>query len=254
MNNFDVYLYDGSFYNLLNTIELLIKDKIKPVKIVNEREYVNDLFSNVKKKTLSRDKSFAYKLIKISKRFYQVVYDVYLSDYENKELIIYYFILNGLKYGDKIMYLRKLKCVNEALNISNYVHREAHKLKGFIRFRKLKTNFFLAYISPTNNVLEYVSNHFKKRLANESWLIYDVKRDLLSIYTNNKYIIVKVEDLEKNVFNFADDEKDFSELWQIFYETIAIRERENKRCQMNFMPKKYWPYMIEMRDKFEKNC
>ena len=69
MNNFDVYLYDGSFYNLLNTIELLIKDKIKPVKIVNEREYVNDLFSNVKKKTLSRDKSFAYKLIKISKRF-----------------------------------------------------------------------------------------------------------------------------------------------------------------------------------------
>ena len=254
MNNFDVYLYDGSFCNLLNTIELLIKDKIKPVKIGNEREYVNDLFSNVKKKTLSRDKSFAYKLIKISKRFYQVVYDVYLSEYENKELIIYYFILNGLKYGDKIMYLRKLKCVNEALNISNYVHREAHKLKGFIRFRKLKTNFFLAYISPTNNVLEYVSNHFKKRLANESWLIYDVKRDLLSIYTNNKYIIVKVEDLEKNVFNFADDEKDFSELWQTFYETIAIKERENKRCQMNFMPKKYWPYMIEMRDKFEKNC
>ena len=71
MNNFDVYLYDGSFYNLLNTIEVLIKEKIKPSKIVNENIYVNDLFSNVRKKSLSNRDDFAKKLKKISLRFYR---------------------------------------------------------------------------------------------------------------------------------------------------------------------------------------
>ena len=253
MNNFDVYLFDGSFYNLLNTIEVLIKEKIKPSKIVNENIYVNDLFSNVRKKSLSNNDDFAKKLKKISLRFYNIIYDVYLSDNQNKELIIYYFILNGLKYGEKILYLRKLKCVNEALNISNYVHREAHKLKGFVRFKKLETNFYLAYISPTNNVIEYLSAHFKKRLSNESWMIYDLKRDLLSIYTKEKYMIIKVSDLEKNELKFSSDEKDFENLWLTFYQTIAIKERENKKCQMNFMPKKYWPYMIEMSDECVKS-
>ena len=73
MNNFDVYLFDGSFYNLLNTIEVLIKEKIKPSKIVNESVYVNDLFSNVRKKSLSNSDDFAKKLKKISLRFYNII-------------------------------------------------------------------------------------------------------------------------------------------------------------------------------------
>ena len=84
-------------------------------------------------------------------------------------------------------------------------------------------------------------------------MIYDLKRDLLSIYTKKKYMIIKVNDLEKNELKFSSDEKDFENLWLTFYQTIAIKERENKRCQMNFMPKKYWPYMIEMSDECVKS-
>ena len=42
--------------------------------------------------------------------------------------------------------------------------------------------------------------------------------------------------------------------WQTFYNTIGIKERKNSRCQMNFMPKKYWPYIIEMSGENEKSC
>ena len=38
------------------------------------------------------------------------------------------------------------------------------------------------------------------------------------------------------------------ELWKDFYKIIGINERKNDRCRMNFMPKKYWKYMIEMSD------
>ena len=48
------------------------------------------------------------------------------------------------------------------------------------------------------------------------------------------------------------EEKDIENLWLTFFETIGIEERKNKRCQMNFMPKKYWKYMIEMESAYEK--
>ena len=36
-------------------------------------------------------------------------------------------------------------------------------------------------------------------------------------------------------------------LWKRFYDTIAIRERENPRCRMTHMPKRYWNTMTEFQ-------
>ena len=38
-------------------------------------------------------------------------------------------------------------------------------------------------------------------------------------------------------------------LWKRFYDTIAIKERENPRCRMTNMPKRYWNTMTEFQDK-----
>ena len=35
--------------------------------------------------------------------------------------------------------------------------------------------------------------------------------------------------------------------------TISPKERENRKCQMNHMPKKYWKNMLEMSDNYEKS-
>ena len=43
-------------------------------------------------------------------------------------------------------------------------------------------------------------------------------------------------------------EEEFEELWKTFHKTIAIQERTNKKCQQNFMPKKYWKNMLEMEN------
>ena len=67
----------------------------------------------------------------------KTIYYVYLSNDEHKELIIYYFLLNALKYQDKIFTMRNLKCVNSALKLAKHVSNECHKLKGFIRFKEI---------------------------------------------------------------------------------------------------------------------
>ena len=73
--------------------------------------------------------------------------------------------------------MRNLKCVDASLKISKYVSNENHKLKGFLRFQELENHILYAEISPTNNVLELLSIHFKKRLKNEYWIIKDVGRN-----------------------------------------------------------------------------
>ena len=243
-----VYLYDGSFLSLLNLIITIIEIKELPSNIKSESEYVPNLLDEVINLKLDDNNN---KVKRISPILMKTMYYVYLSNDEYKELVIYYFYKNSLKYRDAIYYHRHLRCVNKAIKLAKMVSGEAHKLKGFLRFQETKNKFFYAKVSPTNNVIEILANHFKKRLANENWLIHDTKREIYAIYDTKKVIyLMKDEVLGLNI-NLTDSEEQYEDLWKTFFKTIAIRERKNLRCQMNFMPKKYWNNMIEMEEYYE---
>ena len=244
-----IYLYDGTFLNLISLINHLLKFKIKPLNICDENKYISSLLEEPVRLELEQVK---ISNMKISSNILKAIYYVFLSEEENKELIIYYFWLNSLKYQNKIFYMRNLKCVSSALKISKYVNNENHKLKGFLRFREINNHILYAEISPTNNVLELLSKHFAKRLKNEYWIIYDIGRNRYSIYDKKRYYIVSKDNINLDNIKLDKEEKDIENLWLTFFETIGIEERKNKRCQMNFMPKKYWKYMIEMESAYEK--
>ena len=247
MNN--IYLYDGTFESLLTLILELLKLKNNPDNIKNEYEYNQSLLDNPIKLELNNKDIIKIFLNRFSNNILHTIYYVYLSENENKELIIYYFLKNALKYHDNIYLHRNLKCVNLSINISNYVGREAHKLKGFLRFKLLKNNFYYGIISPTNNVILILANHFKKRLKYENFLIKDTKRNMYALY--NKKDIYYLTDKEIISLNLEldDNEENVENLWKSFFKTIAIKERTNLKVQRNFMPKKYWNNIIEMEDK-----
>ena len=239
------YIYDGTWEELLKVISWLFKEKRKPFQIIEETQYENNLLSPPFKpviniKTLTLKKYISKEVLKIS-------YYVFLSNEKDKELIIYYFLLNSLKYQKNVLYMRNLKCVNTALTISKRVSREAHKWKGFLRFKEMQNHIFYAEFTADNNILGILANHFKKRLTKERWIIKDEKRDILCLYDQkNCYFLEGKEielDLKQNI-----EEKNMEELWKFFFKTIAIKERVNKKCQQNFMPKKYWKNILEMED------
>ena len=248
MNNY-IYLYDGTFLNLLNNIEYLILNKIKPVNIKNEFTYEENLIDKTFKATTKNSTDFIDEIInKTSVQVFNIVYNLFLSEEENKELIIFYLLLNGFKYGSKVIYLRNLNCVNKALKINNYVKRENHKFKGFIRFKEINNKFLYAQMEPTNNIIFLLAKHFSKRLKNENWVIRDVKRDIYCIYINGNYRFIGGEFIDFDKFIYSEKEEFYEGLWKSFYNTIGISSRKNDRCRMNFMPKKYWKYIIEMED------
>lgn len=240
-----VFLYKNSFINLLTLIETLIASKVKPYNIKNI-DYEPTLLDEVINLETVDNKEVINTIIKLSGHYtLKVMYYVYLSSNINKELIIYYLFLNCYKYQSKVLNMRNLKCVSESLKISGYVSREAHRFKGFVRFKELKNKVLYAEIEPTNNILSIISNHFKTRLANFYWIIKDNKRELISLYDKKNYYIIDAKSL---IIDLEIENNKYEELWQSFYDTIGIKERENAKCRMNFMPKKYWKYIIEMSE------
>ena len=248
MNN--IYLYDGSFDNLITLILHLIKINNKPDIIISEKEYVPNLleepiFINIVKE---KEKLNYFNNI-FSNRIKSTIYYIYLSCNDNKELVMYYFIKNALKYKDKIFYYRNLNCVNKTINMVHYVTSETHKLKGFLRFKKMKNNFYYAKIKPNNNIIGLLANHFKKRLSNESFVIKDDGRNIYVLYDKKNITFLEEKDIINMNLKIDEEEEYIENLWKTFFNTIGIKERENLKCQQNFMPKRYWQYMIEMEDK-----
>lgn len=246
MNN--IYVYDYSFGELISLIFYLLKNNIKPFNI-KDISYNPNLFEECIFLSIKPNKQDFNNLIEQFGTYaFKCIYYVYLSSTENKELIIYYFILNAIKYRKKITFMRNLKCVYQTLKIAQYVIHESHKMKGFTRFKEINNNILYAEIEPVNNILELLSNHFQKRLKNEYWIIKDAKRKMLSIYDKKKFYIVLEENFQLEKIIVSNEEEKIEDMWKIFYKTIGIKERKNSRCRQNFMPKRYWKYLIEMED------
>lgn len=233
-----VYLYDN-YYHLINLILELLKNNIEPDDIKNN-EYIPNLLDEVI--NLKQDFNNLNEFKKFDKSIIHACYYTFLSNKENKEMLMYTFLKNALKYKENVFKYRNIDEINEVIKTTKYVGGEAHKLKGFLRFKKAQ-NFYYASYESTNNVLPILANHFKNRLATEYWIIKDETRNTYAIYDLKKITYLKNSSLE---LNFVDSE--FEDLWKTFFKTIAIKERKNLKCQMNFMPKKYWSHMLEMEN------
>jgi len=248
-----IYIYQNNFLSLLNLIKYLLVNRIIPQNI-KQTTYTANLFEEtIQLDILEEEEVINEIMTATSQEIVNTIYKVFLSTHQNKEILIYYFLVHSLKYQNKIFYMRNLKSVSEVLRIAKYVGHEAHKMKGFLRFKELKGNVMYAEIAPENDIIFFLSKHFKERLKNEYWIIEDKKRNLVSIYNKKDFYITSSENFTLLEKELSECEEDIEELWKSFYKTIAIKERTNRRCQMNFMPKKYWKYIIEMSDEYEKS-
>lgn len=247
-----IYLYENDFISLLQLIKVLLIQKTIPLNIKPDT-YMPNLFEETFKISTQENDEIIQEIIKATSPYIlSTMYKIYLSEHNDKELLIFYFFIHALKYKNKIYFMRNYKSVSEALKVEKYVEHETHKFKGFLRFKELKGGTLYANIEPENNIIFFISKHFKNRLKNEFWIIEDKKRNLISIYDKNNFYITSTEKFKILEKELSEEEENIESLWKNFYKTIAIKERTNHRCRMNFMPKKYWKYIIEMSDENEK--
>lgn len=184
---------------------------------------------------------------------YWDVYRAVLSDDDGKGEAVFRMMQEARTVRDstKIMDHLGSPDVAKVFELSRRVSNEAHIYKEFIRFRELENGVLFSEISPKNQVLTCIAEHFEDRFPLENWMIYDKTHETFLIHRKKERCrLVCGETLNKEaVSRISKEEKRYEELWKGFFGAISIKERENPKLQQNRLPKRYRREMTEFSEK-----
>jgi len=145
-----------------------------------------------------------------------------------------------------------LPVVVEVNKLHQKVCHEAHRINGFVRFQKTSEGSYYASFAPLYDVLPLCIPHFRDRYADQSWIIYDLKRNYGFGYDLKNVTRVVFDHLKINSQNgqlhttlLAEDEKHFQKMWKQYYKSICIQERRNDKVHRQHLPKRFWKYLPE---------
>ncbi len=187
-------------------------------------------------------------LQKLSADVYELCYQAMLSCDENKASALYHFLQKAFRCGPSIVNHLNDSDVFRIFELSRAVGREAHNYLGFVRFEELKGNVLSARIRPQANVTPLLAPHFTDRLHTENWIILDTARSFAAIHPAGKPYFLQYGMTEELLLSVpaSESEKDWKNLWSRFFDTIAIKERENPDLQRCLLPLHYRTYMPEV--------
>ncbi len=191
----------------------------------------------------------------VTERFGYEAYEAFVyaaaCDDACKADIIYQCIRIGLRMKDgfKLLNLWTDDTVVNLLKLYKKASNEYGRMREFLQFSELNNKTLYSCIGPVCDVLEFLGPHFSNRLPNENFIIYDEIRDKYLIHKAGfEFVVLEGKNLniDKEIFNIkSDKEQFFSELFKVFTETIAIKERENLRLQQQMIPKRIQKYKVE---------
>lgn len=125
------------------------------------------------------------------------------------------------------------------------VGRELHRLKGLVRFRRLRDGTLWGPIGPDTNVIAPLALYFRGRMPSEAWMLHDLRRGLAIRWDGRALDWVDRDALPPDKPEPAEDETGYQALWQTYFRTIAVPERRNPRLQRQYMPARYWRHLVE---------
>ncbi|MGI6151992.1 MAG: TIGR03915 family putative DNA repair protein [Christensenellales bacterium] len=241
-----IYTYDGSFEGFFCCVFESVYSRELPMDIL-PAEDAEPTFLRVR--SIETDPIRAERVRasipkKISHRALELVMAVFCSCLEKKELRMLQFLLRGYREGGKLCFKLGDPVVAQLLSAERHLLREVHLLKGFVRFADVG-GALVAVITPKNQVLPYLARHFILRYEQEQFMIFDKTNKAALVYQGGKAEILRVEHVDFP--EISEDEARYQALWKRFYDTVAIEGRENPRCRMSHMPKRYWENMVEVR-------
>jgi probable DNA metabolism protein len=240
---FDTALYDGSVDGFFSAVYESYTKKIKFEHFLSDNTLVRltnsvyDVHTDVER---SKQVQAGIRA-KFPKRAQNNIYISFLY-HENIALELYRYIIYGFSDPKHLQNITipEVKKVEDAVR---FVYKERARYYEFIRFSELNDGVMFASIEPKTNLISLLKTHFVDRFPNMDFIIYDELRALALVYLGHKISIEKVESIDE--LEFSDDEMKYRTLWQTFFDTIAIKERSNKKLQQQFVPLYYQKQMLE---------
>ncbi len=144
----------------------------------------------------------------------------------------------------------------DVLALRQTAHRVAHereRIRQFVRFQKTADGLYFAALAPRYDLLPLSLDHFLDRFGDQKWALYDLKRaygfyyDLETVREIGELPSVDPGSGRLPAENLDPEEMLFQEAWRAYFKAATIGERANPRLQRQFLPRRYWPFLTEMR-------
>ncbi|WP_178988595.1 TIGR03915 family putative DNA repair protein [Winogradskyella schleiferi] len=247
-------IYDGTFDGFLSAIFYVFEHKLKSASIQNEFVVQQGLFSEVERIITDEGKANrVWKGIKskLSSRGSYQLYYAFLSEQSGVEALLLDYIRYALSKVTPVDKDYAHPSVLKIAQIAKSVGREKHRMEAFVRFRLTKDDIYFANIEPDFNVLPLIEKHFKRRYADQKWVIYDIRRGYGLYYDLETVEIVNMDFPANFDFTKTDDEFfstqefEFQKLWQDYFKATNIASRKNMKLHVRHVPKRYWKYLSE---------
>lgn len=239
-----IYEYDGSFEGFLCCVFESYTEKENPTAFYIGEDFCTVFETRYIKTDLAHAGRVYRSFAKTSKEFGPFLRRAWLCDMDEKELKIYRLIRKFYRVGPSLLRDLSDKTLSPVLAAVRHLNGEAHLLRGFVRFSELG-GVLGAEIEPKNHVLPILRTHFCNRFREESFFIFDRTHKEILLYSDHYARIMPLESFA--MARPDENEANYRLLWKRFYDTIAIRERENPRGRMSKMPKRYWNTMTEFQ-------
>jgi probable DNA metabolism protein len=243
-----IMTYDGSFDGLLTAVFKTYEDKMLPQAI--ERSDARQLGLFERRTDVASDPNIAERVWKgLGKRLgwkqRRKLYDAFLSGDPGVEMAICRYIRDIAPAGDSgNAHLTSHILIN---SLAQRVRREAHRMKGFVRFQRMDGHRYFAMIAPRYDVLPLIRRHFEARFADQSWIIYDTRRKYGLNYDGHTTWELQLdpEQLEIPPDGAEESELQYQRLWRKYYQAVNIGARNNPRLHVRQLPRRYWRYLPE---------
>ncbi|MBA4696125.1 MAG: UdgX family uracil-DNA binding protein [Legionella sp.] len=131
----------------------------------------------------------------------------------------------------------------DLLIMQKAVHRDAHKMKAFIRFCKFQETdggeYYLAWYKPEHLVLRMIAPFFMRRFSVMRWTI--ITPDETVHWDGEKLIYSEGRYLSENPTD------ELEHLWQTYYKAIFNPARIKIKAMKKEMPMRYWHNLPETK-------
>lgn len=244
--------YDGSWYGFLSAVFDVYERKLSQVSILKEAMYLPEAFAGQHEVVTDIPKAervWNGLLKHLPASSCKDIYCCYLSEIPGIENTLLKFIQLAFstKQAEKAFANPAVLRVSQ---VAKMVHRERHRMEAFVRFKLTKDSIYFAEIDPDFNVLPLILNHFKKRYADQKWLIYDLRRKYGIYYNLSEveeitFVSQEVRENEAESSVFEEAEELYQTLWKDYFHHVNIQERKNTKLHLRHVPKRYWKYLVE---------
>ncbi len=245
-------IYDGSYQGWLSAVFAVYEYRLTTPQIVPARFAGQSLFGDM---LVPTDETKAKRVMDklkavLSKEAVKKIYWAFLSEATGIENELLAFVQYALKAKTNIEKDFSHPAVLTVHQVAKQVHREKHRMEAFVRFQLTADGLYYAFVEPDFNVLPLIADHFRKRYADQRWLIYDGKRKYGIQYDLEKVNPVEIafsDTVRPEDIAAVYDEQEifFQEMWRKYFQTVNIKARKNTRLHIQHMPRRYWRNLIE---------